>query len=171
MQCSGPPKRNASSRYLLGSIIQVGRFVHRDDCIANTNTQGRSAAGVRGVDHGTSTGGQHTIALLHEVVRFLHGGLIDANHEVRRGTQFDDGIAPTIRTGGQRSGSTGPSVSAAVATYIKSTISLLVFFARGWGAMITELRPFTEEIALMTGVASGLVDGDSAPMTPTGLAI
>ena len=33
------------------------------------------------------------------------------------------------------------------------------------------LRPLTAEIALMTGVASGLVEGDRAPMTPTGLAI
>jgi hypothetical protein len=34
-----------------------------------------------------------------------------------------------------------------------------------------ELRPLTAEIALMTGVASGLVVGASAPMTPIGLAI
>ena len=33
------------------------------------------------------------------------------------------------------------------------------------------LRPLTAEMALITGVASGLVDGDNAPMTPTGFAI
>lgn len=34
-----------------------------------------------------------------------------------------------------------------------------------------EFRPFTAEIALITGVASGFVEGHSAPITPMGLAI
>ena len=34
-----------------------------------------------------------------------------------------------------------------------------------------ELRPLIAEMALITGVASGLVDGDSAPITPTGYSI
>ena len=37
--------------------------------------------------------------------------------------------------------------------------------------MMIELRPLTALIALITGVASGLVEGESAPITPTGLAI
>jgi hypothetical protein len=37
--------------------------------------------------------------------------------------------------------------------------------------MMMEFLPFTEEMALMQGVASGLVEGDKAPMTPTGFAI
>ena len=52
-----------------------------------------------------------------------------------------------------------------------SIIILLVSFALGCGATTMALRPFTALIALITGVASGLVDGESAPITPTGLAI
>ena len=33
------------------------------------------------------------------------------------------------------------------------------------------LRPLTALIPLITGVASGLVDGDNAPITPIGFAI
>ena len=58
-----------------------------------------------------------------------------------------------------------------IASRIRSHINLLVNLARGCGAMMIELRPLTAEIALITGVASGLVDGDSAPITPIGLAI
>ncbi len=58
-----------------------------------------------------------------------------------------------------------------IAARIRSQINLLVSLARGWGATMIELRPFTAEIALITGVASGLVEGDKAPITPTGLAI
>ncbi len=39
------------------------------------------------------------------------------------------------------------------------------------GAMITALRPFKAIITLLAGVAAGLVDGVTAPTTPTGLAI
>ena len=42
--------------------------------------------------------------------------------------------------------------------------------AAGEGAMITALRPLTAIIALLTGVADGLVDGVIAATTPTGLA-
>ena len=58
-----------------------------------------------------------------------------------------------------------------IAARIKSQINLLVSLARGCGATMIELRPLTAAIALITGVASGLVEGDSAPITPTGLAI
>ena len=37
--------------------------------------------------------------------------------------------------------------------------------------MMMEFLPLTAEIALITGVASGLVEGLKAPITPTGLAI
>ena len=37
--------------------------------------------------------------------------------------------------------------------------------------MTMALRPFTALMLLMTGVASGFVEGDSAPITPTGLQI
>ena len=37
-------------------------------------------------------------------------------------------------------------------------------FARGCGAMTMALRPFTALMLFMTGVASGLVEGDSAPI-------
>ena len=50
-------------------------------------------------------------------------------------------------------------------------ILALTNLARGCGQMMIELRPLTALIALMTGVASGLVEGESAPITPTGLAI
>ena len=56
------------------------------------------------------------------------------------------------------------------ASRILSTTSLLVSLARGCGAMTIALRPLTALIALITGVASGLVEGESAPITPTGLA-
>jgi hypothetical protein len=42
--------------------------------------------------------------------------------------------------------------------------------AAGGGAMISALPPFKAIIALLTGVAEGLVEGVSAPTTPTGLA-
>src|SRR3546814_9172158 len=58
-----------------------------------------------------------------------------------------------------------------MASRIRSTIILLVSLARGCGATMIELRPLTAPIALMTGVASGLVVGDNAPLTPIGLAI
>mmetsp|Transcript_51989 Transcript_51989/g.96728 ORF Transcript_51989/g.96728 Transcript_51989/m.96728 type:complete len:297 (-) Transcript_51989:330-1220(-) len=51
------------------------------------------------------------------------------------------------------------------------TIKALVLLALGCGATMMLLRPFTAEIALITGVASGLVVGDRAPMTPTGFTI
>ena len=41
----------------------------------------------------------------------------------------------------------------------------------GDGAKITALRPFNAIITLLAGVAPGLVDGQIAPTTPTGLAI
>ena len=52
-----------------------------------------------------------------------------------------------------------------IASRIRSQISLLVSLARGCGATMIELRPFTAEIALITGVASGFVEGESAPIT------
>src|SRR3546814_19041218 len=58
-----------------------------------------------------------------------------------------------------------------MASRIRSTIILLVSLARGCGATMIELRPLTALIALMTGVASGLVVGDTAPNTPIGFAI
>src|SRR3546814_19226723 len=58
-----------------------------------------------------------------------------------------------------------------MASCIRSTIILLVSVARGCGATMIELRPLTALIALMTGVASGLVVGDNAPITPIGFAI
>src|SRR3546814_7473476 len=53
-----------------------------------------------------------------------------------------------------------------MASRIRSTIILLVSLARGCGATMIELRPLTALIALMNGVASGLVVGDNAPITP-----
>src|SRR5215217_7999701 len=41
----------------------------------------------------------------------------------------------------------------------------------GEGATMTALRPFKAIITLLAGVAAGLVDGVTAPTTPTGLAI
>lgn len=41
----------------------------------------------------------------------------------------------------------------------------------GEGAMMTALRPFRAIITLLAGVAAGLMDGVTAPTTPTGLAI
>ena len=41
----------------------------------------------------------------------------------------------------------------------------------GDGAMITALPPLSAIIALLAGVADGLVDGHTAATTPTGLAI
>ena len=37
-----------------GSIVEVGRIVHRDDCVANTNAQCRRSARVGCCDHGTT---------------------------------------------------------------------------------------------------------------------
>ena len=53
---------------------------------------------------------------------------------------------------------------------ISSTVAFVVFQPDGDGAMITALPPLTAIIALLTGVAAGLVDGVTAPTTPTGLA-
>mmetsp|Transcript_7017 Transcript_7017/g.22223 ORF Transcript_7017/g.22223 Transcript_7017/m.22223 type:complete len:257 (+) Transcript_7017:787-1557(+) len=75
-----------------------------------------------------------------------------------------DGLSmPMTRSAGAPIRSSAPRIS--------STMSALVFCARGCGAMMMELRPLTAAMDLMTGVASGLVEGDSAPITPTGLAI
>src|SRR3546814_11321960 len=58
-----------------------------------------------------------------------------------------------------------------MASRIRSTLILLVILARGCGATMIELRPLTALIALITGVASGLVVGDNAPTPPIGFAI
>ena len=51
-----------------------------------------------------------------------------------------------------------------------STAGLVAAQAVGGGAMMMALPPFSAIIALLTGVADGLVDGVMAPTTPTGLA-
>ena len=51
-----------------------------------------------------------------------------------------------------------------------STVGLLAAQALGGGAMMMALPPFRAIMALLTGVADGLVDGVIAPTTPTGLA-
>ncbi len=51
-----------------------------------------------------------------------------------------------------------------------STAGLVAAQADGGGAMMMALPPFSAIIALLTGVADGLVDGVRAPTTPTGLA-
>ena len=56
------------------------------------------------------------------------------------------------------------------AARMRSQIFLLVSFALGCGATMMEFLPFTAWMPLITGVASGLVDGASAPITPSGLA-
>ena len=133
--------------------------------------------------------------LLGRVVEI--GGLVDGDHRIadadaeRRGAARIGRRAPSPRRRWRGSGRTGASVRwssrpsacrspitrsagapiLTIASRIRSQISLLVSLARGCGAMMIELRPLTALIALITGVASGLVEGDSAPITPTGLAI
>ena len=51
-----------------------------------------------------------------------------------------------------------------------STVVVVVVSPAGDGAMMTALRPLTAIIALLTGVAAGLVEGVSAATTPTGFA-
>ena len=51
-----------------------------------------------------------------------------------------------------------------------STVGLVAAHAVGGGAMMMALPPFSAIIALLTGVADGLVEGVMAPTTPTGLA-
>ena len=51
-----------------------------------------------------------------------------------------------------------------------STAGCVAAQAEGGGAMMTALPPLSAIIALLTGVADGLVEGVSAPTTPTGLA-
>src|SRR3546814_12533807 len=58
-----------------------------------------------------------------------------------------------------------------MASGIRSTLILLVSLARGFGATLIELRPLTALIALMSGVASGVVVGDNSPIPPIGFAI
>ena len=53
---------------------------------------------------------------------------------------------------------------------MKSTVFVVVPKPAGLGAIITALAPLTAIIALLTGVADGLVDGATAATTPTGLA-
>ncbi len=53
---------------------------------------------------------------------------------------------------------------------MKSTAILLLFLLLGWGAKITALPPLRMEMALLAGVAVGLVTGVRAPITPAGLA-
>ena len=52
---------------------------------------------------------------------------------------------------------------------IRRTVSIVVFWPAGDGAMMTALPPFKAIMDLLTGVAAGLVDGQTAPTTPTGL--
>ena len=49
-------------------------------------------------------------------------------------------------------------------------VSAVVLDPAGDGARTMALRPLIAIIALLTGVAAGLVDGTTAPTTPTGLA-
>ena len=49
-------------------------------------------------------------------------------------------------------------------------VGLLAAHAVGGGAMMMALPPFSAIMALLTGVADGLVEGVMAPTTPTGLA-
>ena len=53
---------------------------------------------------------------------------------------------------------------------MKSTVLVVVPAPAGLGATITALRPFSAIIALLMGVAAGLVEGAMAATTPTGLA-
>ena len=52
----------------------------------------------------------------------------------------------------------------------KATTRAVVDQPAGEGAMITALRPLSAIIALLMGVAAGLVEGVIAATTPTGLA-
>ena len=52
---------------------------------------------------------------------------------------------------------------------IRRTVSAVVRWPAGDGATITALPPLSAIMALLTGVAAGLVDGQTAPTTPTGL--
>ena len=58
----------------------------------------------------------------------------------------------------------------ASAARISSTARAVVRQPAGEGAITTALRPLSAIIALLTGVAAGLVEGVIAPTTPTGLA-
>ena len=51
-----------------------------------------------------------------------------------------------------------------------STTGLVAAHAGGGGAMTMALPPLSAIMALLTGVAEGLVEGVTAPTTPTGLA-
>ena len=51
-----------------------------------------------------------------------------------------------------------------------STVLAVVAQPAGEGAMTAALRPFSAIIALLTGVAEGLVEGVIAATTPTGFA-
>ena len=53
---------------------------------------------------------------------------------------------------------------------ISATVRVVVARPAGEGAMTMALRPLSAIIALFTGVAAGLVDGVTAPTTPTGFA-
>ena len=53
---------------------------------------------------------------------------------------------------------------------MRFTVRVVVASPAGEGAMTMALRPLSAIIALLTGVAAGLVDGVTAPTTPTGFA-
>ena len=53
---------------------------------------------------------------------------------------------------------------------ISSTVRVVVASPAGEGATTMALRPLSAIIALLTGVAEGLVEGVTAPTTPTGFA-
>jgi hypothetical protein len=119
---------------LLGGVVEVGGLVDGDHRIAGADAERRRAARISGLHHRRAAGGEDAVALAHQLVGLLDRRRVDAHHEVGRRAHLDDRRAHQVAD--QLVGQLGARVR----------------------RDDDRIAALDREIALITGVASGLVE-------------
>ena len=133
---------------LVGGVGEIGGGIDDHRRIAEADAE-RRLAGLVGLAHvDLAAGDDHQVGHLHQP----GGGL--ARHRARQDLH-----------------EVGRQADLLSSARMPSTVGLLAAHAVGGGAMMMALPPFSAIMALLTGVADGLVEGVMAPTTPDRLGI